>query len=121
VPILDVELVGPVPDETRRGLAQRIADAAGDALGAEPGGTWVKLRLVAGDDYAESGGPLPPGVQPVFVSVLAATPPESEARAEQVRRLTRAVAEACGRPVANTHVVYQPAALGRTAFGGRIP
>jgi phenylpyruvate tautomerase PptA (4-oxalocrotonate tautomerase family) len=121
MPVLDVELIGPVPDDVRRGLAQRIADAAGPVLNAPPGGAWVKLRFVAGEDYAESGGPLPPGVQPVFVSVLAGSPPEGDARAEQVRRLTRAVAEACGRPAANTHVVYEPAARGRIAFGGQMP
>ena len=120
MPILDIELVGPVPDDVRRGLARRIADAAGSALNAEPGGTWVKLRWVPEEDYAESGG-APPGVRPVFVSVLAGSPPEGDARAEQIRRLTRAVAEACGRPPANTHVVYEPAARGRIAFGERMP
>jgi phenylpyruvate tautomerase PptA (4-oxalocrotonate tautomerase family) len=119
MPILDVELVGPVPDAILHGLARRIADAAGAALEAEPGGTWVKLRCLAPDEYAESGG-LPDGVLPVFVSVLLGAPPDGEARAEQVRRVTRAVAEACGRPAANVHVLYQPAAAGRIAFGGRL-
>jgi phenylpyruvate tautomerase PptA (4-oxalocrotonate tautomerase family) len=108
-----------VPEETRRGLARRIADAAGAALEAEPGGTWVKLRFLTEDEYAESGG-APAGVLPVFVSLLTGAPPDGDARAEQVRRVTRAVAGACGRPAANVHVLVQPAAKGRIAFGERM-
>jgi len=117
MPILEVEIVGPVPDQVRTGMARRIADAAGEALGASPGGTWVKLRHLAEDDYAESGG-APEGVRPVFVSVLLGSSPDGEARAEQIQRLTRAVAAACDRPAENTHVLYQPAAKGRISFGG---
>ena len=119
MPVLDVEVVGPVPDRVRSGLAQRIADAAGEALNAAHGGTWVKVRFLAEDSYAESGG-APEGMRPVFVSVLLGTPPQGEARAEQVRLLTRAVAAACDRPAANTHVLYQPAAKGRIAFGEKM-
>jgi phenylpyruvate tautomerase PptA (4-oxalocrotonate tautomerase family) len=120
MPILEVEIVGAVPDDVRRGLARRIADAAGDALEARPGGTWVRLRFLDRERYAESGGDVPDDVQPVFVSVLLGDPPGGEARAEQARRLTRAVAAACDRPARSTHVLYEPAAKGRIAFGERM-
>ena len=46
VPILDVQFVGPVADDIRPGLAQRVAEATGRALDSRPQGTWVKLRFL---------------------------------------------------------------------------
>ncbi len=46
MPILDVQLVGPVAADIRPGLAQRIAEATGRALDSRPQDTWVKLRFL---------------------------------------------------------------------------
>ena len=117
MPILDVELVGEAPRD-RAALARRIADAAGGVFQTAPARTWVKLRCL--DAYAENGGDLPEDVQPVFVSVLLARPPAGSERARQADALAQAVAAACARPAANVHVLYEPAAAGRIAFGGRL-
>lgn len=120
MPILEVEIVGPVSDATRRDLARRIADAAGIALESRPGGTWVRVRFVPEADYAENDGGPEAGVWPVFLSVLLADPPTGAARAAQVRLLTAAIAGACARPPENVHVLYEPPARGRIAFGGKL-
>jgi phenylpyruvate tautomerase PptA (4-oxalocrotonate tautomerase family) len=120
MPILDVEVVGPMPTSAARGLARRLADATGAVFRAPPTHTWVRLRRLAAADYAESGGGPPRGVRPVFVSVLLAHPPRGRARARQVSRLTDAVAEACRRPRENVHVLYRAPARGRAAFGGGL-
>jgi phenylpyruvate tautomerase PptA (4-oxalocrotonate tautomerase family) len=78
------------------------------------------LHFIAADAYAENAGGPPPGVQPVIVSILLAEPPQGAARAEQAARLTQVVAEACGRPVENVHVIFRPPGKGRVAFGGRL-
>ncbi|MCC7536526.1 MAG: hypothetical protein IT379_09955, partial [Deltaproteobacteria bacterium] len=70
--------------------------------------------------YAENAGGPEPGVMPVFVRVLARDVPEGDALGAQVRDLTRAVALVCGRPEANVHVLYEPSATGRLAFGGKL-
>ena len=114
MPILDVDIVGAADLD----LAQKIADAAGQVFHTPAGETWVRLR--SPDAYAESGGTLPEGVRPVFVSVLKAQPPTGEALALEVSALTEAVAHACGRPPENVHVLYEPAAQGRLAFGGSL-
>lgn len=119
MPVLEVDFVGPVADNVRQSLARRIADAAGAALGAAPRSAWVRVRFVREDEYAENGGG-ERGVWPVLVSVLEAEPPEGEALAAEVRRLTDAIAAACGRPAENVHLVYAPAGRGRVAFGGRL-
>jgi phenylpyruvate tautomerase PptA (4-oxalocrotonate tautomerase family) len=119
MPILDVEVVGDVPPMVREGLAQRLADAAGEALASRPQGTWVKLRFLDPPAYAENGGAAG-GVRPVFVRVLQHTPPSGEARAEEAARLTRAVARACGREPEHVHLLYEAAARGRIAFGGEL-
>jgi len=119
MPILEVDYTGPVADNVRRALARRIADAAGAVLGAPPRTTWVRMRFVPADEYAENDG-AEPGVWPVIVRVLEADPPEGEALAAEARRLTEAIAAACGRPAANVHLVWEPPGRGRVSFGGTL-
>ena len=120
MPILDIEIVGPLPLEVKEGLATRIADAAGEALSSRPNGTWVKLRFLPISEYAENAGGPPEGVLPVIVRVLEADLPSSEALAKRARDLTNAVALACSRPAENVHLIYEPAARGRVVFGGQL-
>jgi phenylpyruvate tautomerase PptA (4-oxalocrotonate tautomerase family) len=102
------------------GLAAAIADAAAAAFRTPPGQTWVRLHGLPQDQYAENGSEPDPALQPVFIHVLkAAVPAEPELQAE-VAALTAAVARACNRRVENVHVLYDPPAAGRIAFGGRL-
>jgi len=111
MPILDVELVGEPPADGD--LARRLADAAGVVLKTPPGKTWVRLRFLS--DYAENGGGPPAGIRPVFVSVLTA-----DASKDSAEALATAIAEACGRSAENVHILYEPPARGRIAFGGKL-
>jgi phenylpyruvate tautomerase PptA (4-oxalocrotonate tautomerase family) len=120
MPILDVEIVGPIPDEVRAGLAARIADAAAAVLSSPPHGTWVKLRFIDAREYAENGGGPTSGVEPVLVSILQAKPLSGPALAEQAARLTTAIATACRRPAQNVQIVFQAPAAGRVSFGGKL-
>ncbi len=120
MPIFDVQLIGPVPGDVRTGLARRIADASGEALGSPPQRAWVRLRILSAEDYAENAGGPPPGVHPVLVSVLQASPSQGAALAEEAARLTRAIAGACRRPAENVHLIYEPPAKGRISFGGSL-
>jgi hypothetical protein len=117
MPILEVEVVG-VP-EAPGGLAGVLADEAARAL-ASPGRTWVRLRVLPEDRYAEDGGGPPAGVRPVFVRVLRAELPARETLESEALLLAEAVARACRRPVENVHVLYEPPARGRVAFGGKL-
>ena len=119
MPILNVDFVGPLPDNVKRVLARRIADAAGTVLGSPPRRTWVRVRFVTADEYAENEG-AEPGVFPVIVSVLEADPPQGDDLAGEALRLTEAIAAACNRPAENVHLVYDAPARGRVAFGGRL-
>ena len=114
MPIVDVEIVGG-GEET--GLAQALADDVGHVFEAQPGRVWVRLRSLEASRYAENGAAAP---RPVFVCVLAFAPPEGEAMDDLVARLTEAVARRTGRPPENVHVLFEPAARGRVAFGGRL-
>ena len=117
MPIALVEIVGEPAH--RDGLAQRLADAIGDTLGSQPQGTWVKLRVIPTDDFAENGGG-DPGVAPVFVSILRREPPTGDDLRTEIAALTTAVADTCARPPGNVHITYRPAAAGRQAFGGNL-
>ncbi|MCB9914553.1 MAG: hypothetical protein H6828_05320 [Planctomycetes bacterium] len=120
MPILELCVVGELAPERRVGLAARVADAAGALCGAAPGHTWVRLAWLAREHYAESGGGPPGDVQPVFASLLLADPPDEDERVRLAAALSDALARACGRPAEHVHLVFEPAARGRVAFGGRL-
>ena len=120
MPILNVEVVGPMTDARRMNLAQRLAESAGRVLGSRPHDTWVKVTFLAEDAYAENGGGPPDASYPVLVSLLQAQPLSGQMLSEQVFDLTRAVADACGRPPERVHIIVEPAGRGRVAFGGRL-
>ncbi len=117
MPILDVQLVGAAPPPAD--LAQRIADAAGDVLSSRPQGTWVRVQCLDPTAYAENGGAAA-GVQPVFVGVLLAQRPEPSLLSPMARRLADTIAEICDRPAENVHILFEPDARGRIAFGGDL-
>jgi phenylpyruvate tautomerase PptA (4-oxalocrotonate tautomerase family) len=119
MPILDVEIVTEPGESLKDDLARQLADLAGDILGSERGGTWVKVQTLPREQYAENGDLLA-DIRPVFVSVLMGQHPSQETMKQQAERLAAAFAQACGRPKENVHVLYQPNAGGRIAFGGKL-
>jgi phenylpyruvate tautomerase PptA (4-oxalocrotonate tautomerase family) len=120
MPILDVELVLEPSEALRPELASELADRAGEVFGAAPGTTWVKLRAISADHYAENQTGRPADVYPVFVSVIKAKLPPLNERQREVTQLTEAIARICRRPPENVHVLYLPEGAGRMAFGGRL-
>ena len=120
MPVLDVEIV-LFPDESiDEDLSSKLADAAADIFGSAPGTTWLKLWLIKASNYAENGGLPKAGIFPVFVTVLNSVIPENEHLQLEVNLLTEAVANICKRPIENVHIIYQPAAIGQVAFGGKL-
>lgn len=120
MPLIEVELITPTNAPIRPGLTQALADALGRVFGSPPGRTWVRLRLLPAEQYAENDVRIDTSSLPVFVSVLHAHPPQGLERAEEVRRVTSAVAACVERSELQVHVQYAPAAAGRQAFGGKL-
>ena len=118
MPILNVEIVGDV--SPREELAQRIADAAGEALKSRPRGTWTKVNFIAPSLYAENSGQRSEDLQPVFVVVIQANPPQGDKLQEQITSLTEAISRATGRTAENIHIIIEAPASGRIAFGGTL-
>jgi phenylpyruvate tautomerase PptA (4-oxalocrotonate tautomerase family) len=119
MPIFDIEFVARPGEAPAATLARDLADALGHVLDAAPGKVWVKLRVVPADAYAENGA----GADrpfPVFVTLTASAPPDGERLDRVVAGVTESVARLAGRPPENVHVLVQPAARGRIAFGGRV-
>lgn len=119
MPLLDVELVLRPGESLSKDFAAEIADCAGEVFGSPPRWTWVKVRVIPTEHYAENGGAAD-GVHPVFVSVLKGRHPPPEEMQAEVTRLTNAIAQACARPPENVHVLYVPEGAGRVAFGGQL-
>jgi phenylpyruvate tautomerase PptA (4-oxalocrotonate tautomerase family) len=119
MPLLEIEIVGAVEASAGETLAQRLADATGRVLGSPPQATWVRVRTLRPEEYAENEGG-PAGVMPVFVKVTKRSTPPGDTLQTEVRQLTEAIAKICGRPRENVHVAYEPAAAGRQAFGGTL-
>ena len=120
MPILDVEIVLQPGESLHPELAGELADRAGEVFGAAPGTTWVKLRAISAEHYAENQTGRPADVYPVFVSVLKAKLPPLNERQREVTQLTEAVARVCRRPPENVHILYLPEGAGRMAFGGTL-
>lgn len=115
MPIVDIEIVGNLPAAEVATLAPVLADTIGATLAAPPGRTWVRMRLLAPDAYAENGG-APGGDLPVFVTITRRELPAE--LAAEATAVCAVVAAATGRARDRVHVEYAPPAAGRIAFGG---
>ncbi len=120
MPLLDVEIVIRSGKSLSSQLATELANRAGEIFGSSPGTTWVKVRAIAQENYAENEGGPPEGVYPVFVSVLKAKLPSPDAMHTEVAKLTEVIAQVCGLPEESVHIIYLPEGAGRVAFGGQI-
>jgi phenylpyruvate tautomerase PptA (4-oxalocrotonate tautomerase family) len=120
MPIVSLDLVWFADSPPESGLAQSIADGVGRVLQSPPGRTWVRLRLLRRDEYAESEAAVDAAELPVFVTVLERQPPAAAELEAEVAALTHAIAQIVGRPAACVHIEYAPAASGRIAFGGKL-
>ena len=119
MPIVEIEIVLK-PNEIIQGeIVEELAEQLGEIFGSPKGTTWVKVRGLTHDHYAENGG-MPDGVFPIFVSVLKSILPTSEEMQKEVEMITGAVAQIFGRPSGNVHIIYQPDGRGRVAFGGKL-
>jgi phenylpyruvate tautomerase PptA (4-oxalocrotonate tautomerase family) len=117
MPIFHVDLAddGPPPPPT---LARELARELGALLGSEPGHVWVRVTQCPAASYAENDAP--PDPRWAFVRlILRDLPPEHE-RPVLARAITERVAKAANREVENVHVLFEPAARGRIAFGGDL-
>lgn len=119
MPIINVEIVARADEKFESALASVIANNAGVVFGSEPGETWVKVAFISKENYAENDLDTD-DINPVFVSVLKLKLPSPEMMKDEAEKLTSAIAQACGRPRENVHIVYLPEGAGRTAFGGKI-
>jgi phenylpyruvate tautomerase PptA (4-oxalocrotonate tautomerase family) len=118
MPIVDVELVTSGALES--GLAQQLADMAGQVFGGPSAATWVRVRPLPQHLYAENGTVEPEGWRSVFVTVRKAKQLAGAALAVEARTLAERVAHVCGRSVENVHILYEPDVRGRIAFGGTL-
>ena len=120
MPIVDVEIVAGPNGKIAADLAKSLVDAVGRALDSPPGHTWLRLRVLARERYAENEFPLEANELPVFVTVRSRTLPEGAALLREITGLTRCIAEATGRNPAQVHIEYALAAAGRVSFGGKL-
>ena len=120
MPIVDGEMVGPVAGADDGAVAQALAEAAAAVFGAAPATTWVRVRVLPPQAYAENGAAVAASEWPIFVTVRKRRTPEHAALAAEVRALTDAIAAVVRRPAERVHVEYMPPVAGRMAFGGTL-
>src|SRR5262245_53061486 len=119
MPIVDVEIVLNDGQSLRANLAAELAEVIGSVFESPKGRTWVRLRSLARGNYGENGG-TPEYAQPVFVTILKAEWPQGEALKREMRLLTNAIAAIVDRNSDSVHILYEPDAKGRIAFGGEL-
>jgi phenylpyruvate tautomerase PptA (4-oxalocrotonate tautomerase family) len=120
MPIVTVEFVAGTDLPLERSLTQSLADTVGGVLSSPPGQTWIRLRLLPRDGYAENEALVDATELPVFVTLLERQAPTGAELQAEVIALTHAIAQVFGRPATCVHVEYAPAAMGRVSFGGKL-
>jgi phenylpyruvate tautomerase PptA (4-oxalocrotonate tautomerase family) len=105
----------PTPEQL-----QSLADALGELFGSRPSGTWVRARQQQRAYYAENMIEFGSEMRPVIVEVLKSELASGQDLAIEAAAVCALVAQILGRRTENVHVVYQPAARGRVAFGGQL-
>lgn len=122
MPIVDIEVVTGAagPEVVEKEALQLLADELGRLFGSDSGETWVRLRSIDQDAYAENGGVPGSPILPVFVSILRAELPKRVALRQEMPRVAEIVARILDRPRENVHVLYAPDARGRIGFGGEL-
>ncbi|MDX1378342.1 MAG: hypothetical protein R3307_05800 [Anaerolineales bacterium] len=119
MPIVDVEIVLKPNETLREGLVFEIANELGKIFNSPRGGTWVKLYELPLNKYAENDV-AQTSVHPVFVKITKAHLPDQLELQGEAEKVSGAVAEICGRPSENVHVIFKPKGRGRVAFGGKL-
>jgi phenylpyruvate tautomerase PptA (4-oxalocrotonate tautomerase family) len=117
MPIIDIELVSGTQAPAAPGVTQVLADALGDAFEVEAGKVWVRMRALPAANYAENRANAP---EPAFVTIIASAPPTGEVLRRRVAQITEIVARHIHRPPELVHVLFEPPARGRIAFGGHL-
>ncbi len=122
MPIIDVEVVTSKaePNLGSRAQLQVLADELGILIDSEPAGTWVRLRSIHLDEYAENQTVIGSGVRPTFVNVLRAELPDPSTLRIEMAEIAKIVARTLDRPRENVHVLNAPVARGRIGFGGEL-
>jgi phenylpyruvate tautomerase PptA (4-oxalocrotonate tautomerase family) len=119
MPILFVDLVVRPGERAPASAARVLADLAGEMYGSQPGDTWVTVREIPAEGYAENHSP--DGVYfPAIIHVLRMRLPDKFALAAEAARLAEMAGQALGRPADNVHIIFEPSGGGRVAFGGRL-
>ena len=119
MPIVDIEIVLRANESVYKEMVSDLAEELGDIFHTPQGGTWIKVHPLSADQYAENGG-TPDGIHPIFVAIIKSKLPSLEEMQNEAAKITGAVAQICGRPSENVHVIYQPEGRGRVAFGGKL-
>lgn len=121
MPIVTLELLQADEDpEVRPEVLQALTDALGTLFQSDAGGTWVKLRYLNRSNYAENHARLCTSIRPVMVEIVHSTLPAQSVLALQAESVCALVAGHLHRPEENVHILYQPDAQGRIAFGGKL-
>ncbi len=77
----------------------------------------MRIRHFPRDRYAENQTRIDPSTRPVFITVLKSRLGDENELAAEAKAIAGTVSGLLGRPVQNTHVLFQPDAAGRIAFG----
>ncbi len=120
MPIIRIDLV--VEDHEKRvtpAILRLLTDQLGEHFCSEAGGTWVSLRYMGLDSYAENGRP-DLSIRPTLVSILQYRRPDRDQLKAEAFKLTQLIAKVLNRPAENVHLIYEPHGQGRVVFGGEL-
>jgi phenylpyruvate tautomerase PptA (4-oxalocrotonate tautomerase family) len=119
MPLVEIEHIGAFP-RSAHALSQELADALATVFSSARAETWVRLRSLSSENYAENGEDDPLGAEAIFVSITKKDLPSSSLLANQATAVASVVATVFQRSIDRVHIIYEPPARNRIAFGGRL-
>ena len=119
MPLVEIEHIGALP-RSAQSLVQELANALSTVFGSARAETWVRLRSLPPENYAENGEEDPLGAEAIFVSITKRDLPSASLLANEATAVASVVATVCQRSMERVHVIYEPPGRHRIAFGGRL-
>lgn len=120
MPIVTIEVIGPLETINSNDLTQKLANELGKIFDSAPGSTWVKVQYLDKINYAENDVNKHNTPSPIFVSILKRKIPSNIRIHQEIDKLSTLIANVYNRKIENVHLIYEPSAEGRIAFGGKL-
>jgi phenylpyruvate tautomerase PptA (4-oxalocrotonate tautomerase family) len=120
MPIIEFQIIGNLEISDKKDFRKELINGLANIFGSENKSVWCKFNFIPVENYIENDNsglsiPLP---LPIFLKILNYQNKSIEECKKEAIIISEFVSKVCNRPKENIHILYEPSAKGRIAFGG---